>query len=159
MPKKMPPVNKTCAKPQHRQGQSPHLHQYKAVPSPALLQTQPKHPPLSNKLISNKKPHHGAAFPRSARRLPLALAGRLGGEVLAHPVHHGRHRPHGVRRCRPEGDDAQPRPELRPRWLQLQGAVPLRRVQHRDEAHPRKLRRHRLLLLRKLFSCLPTQQN
>jgi hypothetical protein len=134
-------------------GRAP-IHQYKAVASPALLQTQPKRTPLSNAISSFPRNHHGAAFSSSARRLPCALAGRLGGEVLAHPVHHGRHRPHGVRRFRPEGDDAQPRPELWPRWLQLQGAVPLRRVQHRDEAHPGKLRRNRLMLLRKSISFL-----
>jgi hypothetical protein len=101
--------------------------------------------------------HHGAAFSSSARRRPRDLAGRLG-EVLAQTIHHRRHRAHGKRRFGPAGGDAQPRPELRRRRLKLQEAVPLRRVQLRDEANQGKLRRHRLMLLRKSISFLPTRQ-
>ena len=150
------------AQPQTPSRGRPRRHQYKAAPSAVLLRTtnqSPLHFPSLHKPKSSsieQQPHHGTAFSGSARRRPRALAGRLG-EVLAwRQVHHGRHRPRGIRQFRPAGGDAQPRPALRRRRLQLQGAVPLRRVQHRDEAHPRELRRHRLMLLRKSSASHPS---
>jgi len=79
---------------------------------------------------------------RPLPRRPVHLRG-----VLARRVHHGRRRPQRLRRFWPAGGVAGPRPEFW-RWLQLHPQVPLRRVQRRDEARRRQLRRHCHLLLR-----------
>jgi hypothetical protein len=124
-------------------------------PTPNPTDQAPFQKPSKDRRASSTNSSHGAAVSGSARprrcrhrrRARALLPSRLGAVGLARRVPHGRRGPLRLRRIRQAGGVAGPGRELR-RRIQLHGEVPLRRVQRRDEAGARQLRRHRHLLLR-----------